>query len=129
LEELSAEKPISCAKLTHFDFITINFIVWSHILNIDGDALRQLREWHWLHYEMSTFSTQNEKETRETSKLQLIICCAAHVLEHLVQGPQWTHLTTNTLSRYLPNPIYMVTLTFMDVIPIDLQWSTMMKKE
>jgi hypothetical protein len=39
LHEFGAEKPISCAKPTHFDFFTINFTVWSHILSIGGDAL------------------------------------------------------------------------------------------
>jgi hypothetical protein len=27
------------AKPTHFDFFTINFTVWSHILSTGGDAL------------------------------------------------------------------------------------------
>jgi len=38
LHEFGAEKPISWAKLTHFDFFTINFTVWSHIWSIGGDV-------------------------------------------------------------------------------------------
>jgi hypothetical protein len=38
-------------------------------------------------------------------------------------------LPTNTLSRYLPKPAYMATPTYMVAIPIDLQQSTMMRKE
>jgi hypothetical protein len=38
-------------------------------------------------------------------------------------------LPTNTLSRYLPNPTYMATPTYMVAIPIDPQQSTMMRKE
>jgi len=30
----------SRAKLAHFDYFTINFTVWSHILSTVGDALR-----------------------------------------------------------------------------------------
>jgi hypothetical protein len=40
LHEFGAEKPISWAKPAHFDFFTINFIVWSHILSTGGDAIR-----------------------------------------------------------------------------------------
>jgi hypothetical protein len=36
--EFGAQKPISCAKPAHFDFFTINFTVWSHILSIGGDV-------------------------------------------------------------------------------------------
>jgi hypothetical protein len=38
LHEFGAEKPISSAKLTHFDFFGINCTVWSHILSVVGDA-------------------------------------------------------------------------------------------
>jgi hypothetical protein len=34
-----AEKPISWAKLEHFDSFAINCSVWTHILNTVGDAL------------------------------------------------------------------------------------------
>jgi hypothetical protein len=37
-----AEKPISWAKPAHYDFFTIKFTVWSHILSTGGDALRLL---------------------------------------------------------------------------------------
>ncbi len=40
LHEFGAKKPISWAKLAHFDFFTINCTVWSHILSTGGDALR-----------------------------------------------------------------------------------------
>jgi hypothetical protein len=40
LHEFGAEKPISWAKSAHFEFFTINFAVWSHILSTGGDALR-----------------------------------------------------------------------------------------
>jgi hypothetical protein len=40
-----------------------------------------------------------------------------------------TFLPTNTLSRYLPNPTYMATPTYMVAIPIDPQQSTMIRKE
>jgi hypothetical protein len=41
LHEFGAEKPISWANkfLAHFDFFTINFTVWTHILSTCGDAL------------------------------------------------------------------------------------------
>jgi hypothetical protein len=39
LHEFGAEKPISWAKLAHFDVFAINFTVWSHILRSGGDAL------------------------------------------------------------------------------------------
>ncbi len=39
LHEFGAEKPISWAKLTHFDFSAVCFTVWSHILRTVGDAL------------------------------------------------------------------------------------------
>ncbi len=39
LHKSSAEKPISCAKPAHFDFLTINFTFWSQILSTGGDAL------------------------------------------------------------------------------------------
>jgi hypothetical protein len=38
-------------------------------------------------------------------------------------------LPTNTLNRYLPNPGYMATPTYMVATPIDPQWLTTMKKE
>jgi len=37
LQEFGAEKPISWAKPAHFDFLRINFTVWSHILTTCGD--------------------------------------------------------------------------------------------
>ncbi len=43
LHKFGAEKPISWAKPAHFDFFTINFTVWSHILSTGGDALMR----HW----------------------------------------------------------------------------------
>ncbi len=39
LREFDAEKPISWAKPAHFDFLAINFTLWSHILRTVGDAL------------------------------------------------------------------------------------------
>jgi len=39
LHEFGIEKPISWAKPTRFDLLTINFTVWSHILSTFGDAL------------------------------------------------------------------------------------------
>ncbi len=39
LHEFGAEKPISWAKPAHFDFLAINFTVWSHVLSTVGDAL------------------------------------------------------------------------------------------
>jgi hypothetical protein len=41
LLEFGAGKPISSAKRAHFDFLTINFIVGTHILSTGGDALRK----------------------------------------------------------------------------------------
>jgi len=38
LHEFGAEKPISWAKPAHFNFFTINFTVWTHILSTGGDA-------------------------------------------------------------------------------------------
>jgi hypothetical protein len=38
LHEFGAEKPISWAKPAHFNFFTIKFTVWSHILSTGGDA-------------------------------------------------------------------------------------------
>jgi len=40
LHEFGAEKPICCAKPANFDFLAINFTVWSHILSTGGDAVR-----------------------------------------------------------------------------------------
>jgi len=40
LHEFDAGKPIARAKPAHFDILTINFTVWSHILSTGGDALR-----------------------------------------------------------------------------------------
>jgi hypothetical protein len=34
LHESGAEKPISWAKPAHFDFVVINFTIWSHILTL-----------------------------------------------------------------------------------------------
>jgi hypothetical protein len=42
LHEFGAEKPISSAKLTHFDFSAINFTVWSHTLSTVGDAPKSI---------------------------------------------------------------------------------------
>jgi hypothetical protein len=39
-----------------------------------------------------------------------------------------TFLPTNTLRRYLPNPTYMATPTYMVATPINLEWLTTMKK-
>ncbi len=39
LHEFGAEKPISAAKQAYFDFFTLNFTFWSHILNTGRDAL------------------------------------------------------------------------------------------
>ncbi len=36
---LMQKKPISSAKPAHFDFFTLTFTVWSHILSSGGDAL------------------------------------------------------------------------------------------
>jgi len=40
-----------------------------------------------------------------------------------------TNLPTNTLSKYLSNPTYMATTTYMVATIIDPQQSTTMKKE
>jgi len=37
---LVQKKPIFWAKPAHFDFFTVNFIVWSHKLSTSGDAVR-----------------------------------------------------------------------------------------
>jgi len=42
LHEFGAEKPISWAKLTHFDFSAVCFTVWSHILSTVGNAVSQI---------------------------------------------------------------------------------------
>jgi hypothetical protein len=39
LHEFGVEKPISWAKPAHFDFLTINFTVWSHMLSTGVDVL------------------------------------------------------------------------------------------
>jgi hypothetical protein len=39
LHEFGAQKPISWDKSANFDFFTINFTVWSHILSTIGDTL------------------------------------------------------------------------------------------
>jgi hypothetical protein len=39
LHEFGAEKPISWAKPAHFDFLAINFTLWSHILCTGEEAL------------------------------------------------------------------------------------------
>ncbi len=44
LHEFGAEKPISWAKPAHFHFLTIHFIVWSHILSTSADALTLHKE-------------------------------------------------------------------------------------
>jgi hypothetical protein len=38
LHEFGGEKPISSAKPAHFNFFTIKFTVWSHILSTGVDA-------------------------------------------------------------------------------------------
>ncbi len=40
LHEFGAEKPISWAKAAYFDFFTIIFILWSHILSTGEVALK-----------------------------------------------------------------------------------------
>jgi hypothetical protein len=40
VHKFGAEKPISWAKRAHFDFFTIDFTVWKHILSAGGDALK-----------------------------------------------------------------------------------------
>ncbi len=40
-----------------------------------------------------------------------------------------TFLPTNSLGRYLPNPTYMATPTYLVATPIDPEPSKMMKKE
>ncbi len=47
LHEFGAEKLISWAKLAHFDFLAINFTVWSHILSTDGDAVNLTYNNQW----------------------------------------------------------------------------------
>jgi hypothetical protein len=42
LHAFGAGKPISSAKPAHFDSLSINFPVWSHILSTIGDALSTL---------------------------------------------------------------------------------------
>jgi hypothetical protein len=39
LHQFGAVKPISSAKLAHFDFFALNFTIWSHILSSGGDSL------------------------------------------------------------------------------------------
>ncbi len=39
LHEFGAKKPISWDKPTYFEFFTINYTVWSHILSTGGGAL------------------------------------------------------------------------------------------
>jgi hypothetical protein len=39
LYEFDAEKAIPLAKPVYFDFFTINFTVWSHILSTGEDAV------------------------------------------------------------------------------------------
>jgi hypothetical protein len=60
-----AEKPISWAKPSHFDFFTINFTVWSHILSTIRDALCTL----WIVSEGLTYS-----QTYVTSQSSLKSC-------------------------------------------------------
>jgi hypothetical protein len=42
--DLVQKKPIFWAKPAHFDFFTINFTVWSHILSTSVDAFRYVAE-------------------------------------------------------------------------------------
>ncbi len=44
LHKFGAKKPIFLATLAHFDFIAINYTVWSHILSNLGDALN-IQNW------------------------------------------------------------------------------------
>jgi hypothetical protein len=44
LHKFGAEKPNSQAKPAHFDFLTMHFIVWSHILSTCEDALTLHKE-------------------------------------------------------------------------------------
>ncbi len=39
VHEFGAKKPISWAKPAHFDFLTIKFTFWNHILSLGGDTL------------------------------------------------------------------------------------------
>ncbi len=39
LHEFGEEKPIPWAKPAHFDFLAINFTVWSHMVSTVGDSL------------------------------------------------------------------------------------------
>jgi len=54
--------------------------------------------------------------------------CFTFISTHL-PNPLSIYLPTNTLSRYVPNPTYMVTPTYMVATPIDPQWLTTMRKE
>jgi hypothetical protein len=47
LHEFGVGKPISWAKLAHFDFFAINFTVWTHILTTIGDALNLTYNNQW----------------------------------------------------------------------------------
>jgi hypothetical protein len=55
LHEFGAEKPISGGKPTHFDFSTLHFTVWSHILSTGGDALRYLPDQPFLTTYLPTY--------------------------------------------------------------------------
>jgi hypothetical protein len=44
LHEFGAEKPTSWAKPAHFDFITINFTVSSHILSTGGRKILNISQ-------------------------------------------------------------------------------------
>jgi hypothetical protein len=62
--------------------------------------------------------------------------CVTLISTHLPTPPSMylptcpsNFLPTNTLSRYLPNPTYMVTPTYMVATLMDPQWLTMMRKE
>jgi len=41
LHKFGIGKPISWAKPAYFDILTINFTVWSDMLNIGGDILKE----------------------------------------------------------------------------------------
>jgi hypothetical protein len=53
--------------------------------------------------------------------------CFSH--PHPPTHPLSIFLPTNTLGRYLPNPTYTATLTYLVGTPIDPQWSKIIRKE
>jgi hypothetical protein len=57
LHEFGAEKPISWAKPAHFHFLTIHFIVWSHILSRVQMLLPCIKKWDFVSGVLSFLST------------------------------------------------------------------------